>query len=509
MRSPLETQVLIVGCGTTGLAIARELSKYKADVIAVEQNVDVCLGEVRGSHGVIYSSLGLTWATSLVVKSIVTPDIPFSELFHRDSLKTRLTVDGFNAFPALAEELEFGFKLSRRLIVGKDEDDFKALQVLDEICRSMDVKPERLDQDAILGFEPHISKDFTRGLTQECDVGFVYPWEYGIALAENAKANGVRIMLGTRVQAIAPVNGGFTVQTTRGPIKTRFIVNAAGPYGDKIAEMAGVCDFGFTYSRSQMLISSKRLAGLVRNMTAKPPRPGAGGGVRPTVSGNLYINTTGYRPAAGPEDTGSKREWVGLAVEKAREMFPDIHGEDIITFFVGVRAYNTRDPEDHILEVTEKNPCFINAVARLPGVTPSPAIAKYIVDLLGNQGLELAEDPDFNPYRKRIRPVSTLGGEEKGRLISEDPRYGRMICRCEQVTEGEIVEAIRRGAVTLQGIKYRTRATMGYCQGDHCGPPIAANLARELDIPMTELAQKGALSNVLLQRSEELLNLGG
>jgi glycerol-3-phosphate dehydrogenase len=509
MRNPIEIQVLIVGAGTTGLAIARELSRYKVDVMVVEKNVDVCLGEVRGSHGFVYSSTGISWANSLILKSIITPDIPPSQLFHRDSLKTRLTADGFNVFPSLAEELEIGFKLSRRVIVGKDEEDFKALEILEEICRSMDIIPERLDQEGIQALEPYINKDFTRGLTQYGDAGHVYPWEYGIALGENARANGVRIMLGTEVQAITSVNGGFRVQTTRGPITTRFIVNAAGSYGDRIAEMAGVRDFGLTYYKFQMLISDKRLGGMVHNIAAKPYRPGHSTNVSRTLSGNLYISAYGYLPATGPEDTEAKMEWMDLSLNNIQELFPDIHKQDLITSFVGVGVFNTRDPENHLVEVSKKNPNFLNAITRMPGLAPSPAIAKYIAELMGNQGLELVEKDDFNPHRKRIPRVSELSDQERSHLISQNPRYGRIICSCEQVTEGEIVEAIGRGARTVQGVKYRTRAGMGRCQANHCGPRVTEILARELDIPMAEVTHKGALSRSLLHRSEELLSLGG
>jgi len=497
MGNPLETQVLIVGAGSTGLAIARELSKYKVNVIVVEKNVDVCLGEVKGSHAAIYPGIGLSWASSLVVKSIMTPDISPSRLFHRNSLKTRLSLEGFNAFPALAEELEIGFKLSRRLIVGRDEEDFTALQILEEICKSMDFKPERLNQEEIQALEPHMNKDFTRGLSQAGDVGNVYSWEYGIALAENARANGVRIMLLAEVRGITTLDGGFLVDTTKGEIKTRFIVNAAGPYSDKIAAMAGVCDFGLTFTRSQMLITDRRIGDLVNYNCGIAPRPGGSASIRPTLNGNLYISATGYHPATGPEDTGSKMEWTDLAIQNVRELFPDIHKEDIISSFVGVRVFNTRDPENHIIEVSHKNPNFLNAVTRLPGLTPSPAIAKYVTELLGNQGLALTQKADFNPRRKRIPQVSELSEQERLQLIAQDSRYGRIVCRCEQVTEGEIVEAIKRGARTVVGVKYRTRAGMGRCQQDYCGTQIVEILASELGISKSQVLFKGPGSELV------------
>jgi len=158
MPKKLETQVLIVGAGSTGLAIARELSKYKVDASVVEKNVDVCFGEVKGSLGLIYSSIGLATTNSLILKSAVTPDLPLSKLFHRNTLKTRLTLEGFNVFPEVAQELDISFKMSRRLVLGKDADDFKALKVLEEICKSMDVRPEHLDREAIPHWQARLAR---------------------------------------------------------------------------------------------------------------------------------------------------------------------------------------------------------------------------------------------------------------------------------------------------------------------------------------------------------------
>lgn len=505
MEKPLETEVLIVGAGSTGLAVARELSRYKVDVTVVEKNVDVGFGEVKGSHGLVYSSIGLSGANSLVLKSIITPDQSSSMLFHRDSLKTRLTLEGFRAFPAVAEELGIEFNISRRMVLGKDDDDFRALKILEEICKSMEVTPERLDQDMIQELEPHMSQDVTRGLSQPGEVVCIYPWEYCIALAENAKSNGVRLMLLAEVLGIQPLDGGFVVHTAKGPIRTRFIINAAGPHTDKIAKMAGVCDFGLTFTRSQMLITDKRLHDMVQHTTGIVSRPGRSRSVRPTLSGNIQILCTNYYPSTGPGDTATRRSWTDENIAGAQELFPEITKKDIITSYVGVRVFNTRDPEEHIIEVSKGNPNFINAVTRLPGLALTPALAKYVVQLLGNQGLELTEKTVFNPRRESIPKVNELTDSERKKLIAQDPRYGHIVCRCEEVSEGEIVEAIRRGARTVAGIKYRTRAGMGRCQRGFCGPRVIEILARELDMPMTKITQMGGLSRVLLYRGKELL----
>jgi glycerol-3-phosphate dehydrogenase len=170
-----------------------------------------------------------------------------------------------------------------------------------------------------------------------------------------------------------------------------------------------------------------------------------------------------------------------------------------------MRVFNTRDREDHIIEATQKYPHFINAVIRLPSLAASPVIAAYVVELLGNRGLVLVKKTDHVPHREGIPKVSELPDKERQRLIAKDARYGHIICRCEEVSEGEIVEAIGRGARTVDGVKFRTRAGMGRCQGGFCGPRVVEILARELDIPMTEITKAGGLSRVLLYRSKELL----
>ena len=509
MKKQLETQVLIVGAGSTGLSIARELSKYKVDVTVVEKNIDVALGVVKSSLGLIFSSYGLANANSLIPKSSVTPDLSPSELFEPDTLKTRLGREGFDAFPALAEELDIEFRMFRELIIGRDEPDFRSLDLVEEICRGMNVRFERLDREGIQAYEPHISKDYTRGLTYYGDEGQIYPWEYSIALAENARDNGVRIMLLTEIKGITPLSGGFMVDTTSGAIKTKFIINAGGGYADKIAEMAEVRDFGLLFIGNQFHIIDKRFGGMVNTIVETAFRPGVAEMIKPTLSGNILLAGSGLVESKGLEDTATKAELMKQDLASMQRIFPGIPKGGIITSYYAVSAFNTRDPENHLLEVSRGNANFLNAVVRMPGMGFTPAMSRYMVELLANQGLELTTKADFNPYRKRIPRVSELSDEERKGVIAKDPRYGHIICRCEEVSEGEIVEAIKRGARSVVGVKYRTRAGMGRCQRGFCGPRVLEILARELDIPMTEVTMKGGLSRVLLYRSKELLNAGG
>jgi glycerol-3-phosphate dehydrogenase len=504
MEKELETQVLVIGAGTTGAAITRELSKYRLNVILVEKGLDVGGGQTKCNAGMVYSPVGLTWAGSLVIKSVI--DEPGADLLHPESLKERLTLKGYNAFPNMARELDVrSFTPSTYLMVATNEEEVKLLKETEELCKQIGFEPEKMGPEAIVAEEPNITRKVLCGLIDRTSEWVIYPWEYCIALMENARENGATVMTGAEVIAIQPSNGAFVVETKRGRIRTEYIINAAGIYADEIARMAGVCDFGFTLMKGQTEILDKRLKGLLKNSIGPPPEPGGGGKITPFPSGNIGAGFIGYIPTNNKEDLSGKKEWSEKTLARTRELVNGVHSGDIITSFNGIRVFNTRNPEDHIIETAEKYPHFINAVIRLPGLAASVAIAEYVVNLLGDQGLSLVRKTEFNPYRKSIPKVSELPEEKRSELIARDPRYGHIVCRCEEISEGEIVEAIRRGARTVDAVKYRTRAGMGRCQGGFCGPRAVEILARELDIPMKEVTQKGGLSRVLLYRSKELL----
>ena len=504
MKKELKTQVLVIGAGSTGTAIARELSKYKLYVTLVEKDLDVAGGQTKCNAGMVYSPVGLTWAGSLVIKSIV--DTPGTALLHPESLKEKLTLKGFTEFPTLAQELDIkSFVKSAYLMIATNEGEAKLLRKTEELCKQLGFKPEKLSREAVLATEPNITENVICGLLDRSSEFVIYPWEYCIALMENARENGVNVITGTTVTAIEPLDGGFIVDTSRGKIRTEYIINAAGIYADEIAEMAGVCDFGFTLMKGQTEILDKRLKGLLKNSIGPPPEPGGGGKINLFPSGNIGVGFIEYVPTKNKEDLSGKKEWSEKTIARTRELVNGVQSTDIITSFTGIRVFNTRNPEDHIIEATKKYPNFINAVIRLPGLAASASIAKYVASLLGNQRLSLVRKTDFVPSRKSIPKISELSDEERHELIGKDPRYGHIVCRCEEVSEGEIIEAIRRGARTVSAVKYRTRAGMGRCQGGFCGPHVVEILARELDIPLKEITLKGGLSRVLLYRSKELL----
>jgi len=503
MTEEVDTQVLIVGAGLTGLMIARELSKYKLDITVVDKNEDVGMGQTRTSHGHIYGE-GLSWANSLVLKSVMLP--PGAPLYDPKCRKLKMEAEGFKEMPQIFDELDVPWEYLRRIAVAFNDEQIRNLEIAADISQQGGVELIWLPKKEVLELEPNVNKNVITGLLDEDHRISFYPWDFAIALAENVKENGVRLMLSAEVLGVNPLDGGFVVQTNRGPIKTEFIVNATGHYGTKIAEMAGVRDFALRYASSQMLILDKRLKGLLNGTVSLAPTPGKVATLNPTLSGNIHVICANYVPTEDLETSSTSIQWTNQSIKRAQELVPSISHGDVIASYVGIRVFTVRNPEEDMLEVSPKNPHFLNAIVRLPGIVVLPPASRCIVELLGNQGLELVTRTDFNPYRKGIPRVSELPDEERQKLIAQDPRYGHIVCRCEEVSEGEIVEAIRRGARTMTGVKYRTRAGMGRCQRGFCGPRVVEILARELNIPRTAVTYKGCdLSRILLYRSKELI----
>lgn len=504
MQKRMETQVLIIGGGVAGTSVARELSKYDVSVTLVEQATDFAAGQSKSNHGHIHPGIGAMGAFSAILKSGMAST---DSLFDFRSPRARLSLEGFELFDSVAKELDLRYTSPGALIIARDDNEVTVIKQMIELTKIMaeqtgrDCVPRYLSKDEILALEPNLTSEVICGLYDEKWIRAFYPWEYVIALGESAKANGVNIFFNAGVEEIISKPRGFVVKTAKGDIESQFIVNAAGRNAAVVAELAGVRDFGLRYNRSQAIILDRRLKGLISHLIQTPPSPGVYEGVMPTLSGNVYIYAGTYEPTpeSERENTATRREWFIENVKRGQGIVPSISDKDVICSFVGVRAWNTRDPDEHIVEVSSTNPQFINVVLRLPGMAFCTAAAKSVVELLSNQGLYLTQKGNFNPYRKAIPAFGELSESETVDLITRDTLYSHVICRCETVTEGEIVEAIRRGATTLDGIKYRTRAGMGGCQGNFCGTGVVEILARELNVPANLMTKKGGNSRLLLQ----------
>lgn len=512
MKKALESDVLIIGAGIIGASIARELSRYKVRTIVAEKSLDNFDGQTKTGHGIVYSGRSLNMALSLVLKSVMSPD---AHLFEPDSMKIRFGAEGYELFEPLAKRLEVPYQPAKMLIIARDENEMKGLRLLYDIADQMGIKEDVtwVDRKDVLAMEPNVTKKVQAGLYEGKWSKSIFPPDYALANVENARENGVEFLYGEEVTGIRALNGGFVAETKKQAVKSRFIVNAAGLYADLVAEMAGARDeWALTHNRTQMALLDKRLGKEIFktvNCVQAVPRPGFFEGIQLQVHGNPYVFCGGYNPAQSKRATETRREWFRENIQFGRGLMPVFTERDVITAFVGVRSFNTRDPDDHIIEFSKRHPGFLNAVIRLPGYSVSAAVAKHVAALLGNAGLHLAEKSDYEPTRKAIPALRELPDDQRDDLIRRDARYGHVVCRCETVTEGEIVEAVKRGARSLQGVQFRTRAGMGRCQKGFCGPRIVRILAREIGIPQTSVTLKGAGSEILKFETKQLLGREG
>ncbi len=497
----METEVVIIGGGIMGVMLARELSRYKVDAVLVDRHPDVGFGTSKSSHGTIYS--GLTYLVSKSLKAIATSGGGNEAHFEKD----RLCHDGYEMWEGILRELDVPYCRRGDTVIARNEEELSRLKLMQRAA-----KPEwnfrLLNREELFSLEPHVTPEAIAGLHDADHVLTCYPWDIVIAVAENARENGVKFFLDAEVRGFSRSNGFTVVETTRGPIKTEFVINATGPWGADVAKLADACDFELKFFKGHTLITDKRAGDLVNNSVHWPPTPGTSKVIQPTLSGTLRLGSI-YRPTEDKDDDATDAEDIETVFQRAHDLVPALSRNDIITCFTGMRVFSARDPEEYIMEYAPHNKKFLNVILRLPGFTPAPAVAGKVLAMLEEAGLKLRKKEDFNPYRKRIPIFRELSDEERNRLIAQDPKWGHVVCRCETVTEAEILEAIRRGATTLDGIKFRTRAGMGRCQSGFCGPRVVEILAKTLGIAPTQVSKKGGNSRIVLQEGKELLREKG
>ncbi len=487
--SELETQVLIIGGGVLGTAIARELSRYKVDVTLVEKEVDFGWGSTKANMCIVCQG---------------GDALEFRKEYHR----SRLVWESIPLTEPLCRQLAVPFKRIGELTIFKDNEGMAKYQKLKTRAESLGITTHQfIDRDTLRQMEPNVTKEAI-GALYDPMIAITDPVRLTMALAENARQNGVNILTGTEVLDISSGVDEFEVQTSQGSIKSKFIVNAAGMFVDKVAAMANADDFVVFPIKGYVGILDKKVGGLVEHeIHARPEAPGESNIITPTVYGNLIIGTP--MKLARRNDYSTTRQMAEIGLRNAQKLVPDISEGDIINSFAGFLMFRNWELGWHecVVSPSRSVPRFISVSIGYPGVSAAPATGKKAVKLLTQEGLKLEENPNFNPYRKAITDFSKLSDEEKGALIAEDNRYGHVVCRCEMVTEGEVVEAIGRGATTLDGVKFRTRAGMGRCQGGFCSPRVISILARQLGIPEEEVTKKGGESRHLLYQSKQLLGV--
>lgn len=479
----MKSEILIIGGGVIGTSIARELSKYDVDVILIEKEAYVSAGATKGSYGIVHPG------------------------FERQpgTLKAKLTVAGHALFKQVASELDVLYKEVGEVIIAIDERGIKEIEKFKEWGeQNKSTYLDIIGKEELRRLEPNVTDDGLMALySPSC--GIVFAPELTMALADNAIQNGVKIYLNTECKSIRVSSSNFFVDTNNGTFQCKYIINAAGIFADKIAAMIGQNDFSIILEKREGIVLDKNISGIVKGIVMVRVSNGASKIVLPTIHGNVLITGT-FEKVTDRYDTSTSVKAKEIILKYAKELVSSVSEKDIITQFAVLLLSNSKIPGDHLIENSKFARGFINVVVGAPGVAPAFAIAKMVVnDLLPEQGLTLVNKPDWNPYRRKVIRFNGLPDETKKLIINGDERYGHVICRCETVTEGEIIDAITRGARCLDEIKFRTRAGMGRCQGGFCGSRVPLILARELGVSVSEISKKGRNSRVLLYRNKELL----
>lgn len=488
----MKVDVVIVGAGIVGAAIARELSRFDIEVAIVEKEVDVGWGQSKANSGWVHAFAGVD----------VDPSM----------LKAKLCVRGNTMYDKLAEELDFPFKRIGMLAIVTEEDLLPLLDLVEDLAKQHGIPVEVIrDREEIFRREPRVTDKALAALFFPT-YGSTSPYLATIALIENAVMNGVKLLLDTEVTNVIVEDGKIVeVVTDRGKIFTKFLVNAAGLYSDEIADMAGAPEFTIHPRRGEMLIFDSKYSSLyfhnLAPATLKTDPYTKGGGIAISVDGNSIWGPNAEE-VPYKEDTSTTREGMEIVWNKFSHLVPYIPKKAMITAFAGPRAA-TYSEDFHIAPSRKVKGLIHVAGIQSPGVTAAPAIAEMVLEILRKEGLHLEEKPNFDPIRRAPPSFKSLAKKEREELIAKDSRYGHIVCRCEHVTEGEVVEAIKRGATTLDGIKFRTRAGMGRCQGGFCTPHIIKILARELQIPIECVTKRGSGSELLLYKTKALLLGGG
>jgi len=487
----MEVDVVVVGAGIVGAAIARELSRFNVKVAVVEKESDVAWGQSKANPGWVHAFAGVD----------VDPGL----------LKAKLCVRGNAMYDKLAQELDFPFKRIGLLAIVTEEELLPLLDFVEALAKQHGVPVEIIrDREEIFRREPRVTEKALAALFFPT-YGSTSPYLVTIALMENAVANGVKLLLDTEVIDVmvecSKIKG---VVTDRGKIFTKFLVNAAGLYADDIAEMAGAREFTIHPRKGEMLIFDSKYSSLYSHnlapATLKTDPYTKGGGIAIAVDGNSIWGPNAEE-VSYKEDIGTTSEAMEIIWEKFSIFVPNIPKEAMITAFAGLRAATYT--EDFHIAPSQKVKELINVAGiQSPGTAAAPAISEMVLEILRKEGLRLEENPDFNPTRKAPPSFHSLPNKQREKLIAEDPEYGHVVCRCEHVTEGEVVEAIRRGATTLDGIKFRTRAGMGRCQGGFCTPHIIKILAKKLKIPVECVTKRGSDSELLPYKIKTLLLRG-
>lgn len=478
--------VIIIGGGVSGASIARELSAYKLSIALLEKEEELAFGVSKSNSGIIHPG---------------TQNRP-------GTLKGRLCVQGNILMRETARELGIDFKEVGELILAFNKNDIDQLKKVKVDAETLGVpRLEIVGRNWLREHEPNLSKKVIAALYAPT-AGVISPYRFVYALSENASRNGVRIFTNTRVKNIefcgSKRHRCFRIYSEKTIFMARYVINAAGLYADDISRMTGVDNFSISPRKGEEFILDKKKEYLTNHLLFPLPSKNS--------KGILVIKTADGNPMIGPtaEETNNKEDLStsdrGLknVLDSVKKMLPTVNKNDIIAYFAGLRP---AAGNDFIIRHEDSVPGFINVAGiQSPGLTAAPAIALLVRDILRKNGLEMKEKTVFHKYRPKISHLSTIPLSKTKQLIKKDKSYGDIVCRCEMVSAKEIKDSISRGARTLDGIKFRTRAQSGRCHGGFCTTRLMKILAGKSGIPVKKVTKRGKGSEIVLEDRTEIKN---
>ncbi len=476
--------IAVIGAGVIGGAVAREMTKYNLRVCILERESDVAMGATRANSAIVHAGFDAK----------------------AGSLKARFNVRGSEMMEDYAYELGVKYDRCGSLVVGFGPEDLKTLTELFERGVANGVRELRLlpVREDVLAVEPNVGEGVTCALYAPTGA-IICPYELCMATVGNAIDNGAILKLNFEVSKIEELSQGYIVSTKDGTcIETKYIINCAGVFSDEIAALVGDKSFEVHPRRGEYMLLDKSMGSLVSHTVFRCPSAlGKGILVTPTVDGNLLLGPTA-EDITDKNDVSTTASGQASVREKAGEQVKGIDFSKTITTFSGLRAVGSTG--DFIINMP--TPRFVNCAGiESPGLTCAPAIAEYVAELLQKSGLKLVPRAEFSGRRRPMHYFRELAEEEKNEIIKRFPEYAHIICRCEGISEGELLEAIRTNPrpSDVDGIKRRTRSGMGRCQGGFCTPYVVEILARELRIPYEDVTKFGGNSYINIGKTKETL----
>ncbi|MFW9880363.1 MAG: NAD(P)/FAD-dependent oxidoreductase [Candidatus Thorarchaeota archaeon] len=475
--------VIIIGGGVTGCSIARTLSKYNLNICVVEKEAEIASGATKANSGVIHAGYAA----------------------EREYIKRNLCIKGNKLYTQAVKELNFPFKRIGSFVIALEDHQIKKLEEerkkgIEDGIPGLELI---LDKKKIKKIEPNLTDDVV-GVLHAPSAGLVSPYELTFALAENAATNGVKFFRNHEIIKIKHQDYTFTVRTYQGEFQGKNIINAAGLHAAKISKMLGLDYFSIMPRKGEYVLFDRNAIQLNKILFPMPTKVSKGILVCPTLHGNTFAGPNAQN-ITDIEDTSTTTAGLKEVLDGGRKLVPNLPLRSSIRNFAGLRA--VPDTYDFIIDNTDIYG-FINVAGILsPGLTATFAIAEKVVEFLELLGVQLKEKEDYNPIRPKPERFKDFTKYELDKKIQEDPRWGRIICRCETIPEKEIINAIHApvGANTVDGIKFRCRPGMGRCQGGFCRPRVIEILSRELNKSYEEVTKRGEDTNILIGKTKDFL----